>query len=388
MEGGIVAVKGDTIIGIGDKKDLQTGDHGPIIDHGDVAILPALVNAHTHLELSLLEQRTRTGVNFIDWLCSILEELDKLDEKDFKAGIVRGLKKSYDNGTGLLGDISNTGLSVDYLQKVFIKSIVFVETLGFHSKKVPRYFEKLKTLFNRLKKCEHPRVGLAAHSPYTVSPDLFKRVQALSFEGFPVLSIHVAESREESEFLMGKGPMYDLLRERQFWNGDWVPPEKSPVQSLDCLGLLTPYTLCIHLVHISNADIEVLAKRRSKICLCPRSNHKLTVGSPPVERLIRRGLQVALGTDSLASNDDLSVLREMAAIKEIAPSIPPGEIMKMGTINGAIALDMGEYLGSIERGKKGLLISIPVSASSPGKLYEEIVCEGYRKKIQWINQGQ
>jgi cytosine/adenosine deaminase-related metal-dependent hydrolase len=78
----------------------------------------------------------------------------------------------------------------------------------------------------------------------------------------------------------------------------------------------------------------------------------------------------------------------MAAIKAIAPSIPPGEIMKMGTINGAIALDMGEYLGSIERGKKGLLISIPVSASSPGKLYEEIVCEGYRKKIQWINQGQ
>jgi cytosine/adenosine deaminase-related metal-dependent hydrolase len=388
MEGGMVAVKGDTIIGIGDKKDLQTGDHGPIIDHGDVAILPALVNAHTHLELSSLEQRTRIGVNFIDWLRSLLEELDKLDEKDFKAGIVRGLKKSYNNGTGLLGDISNTGLSIDYLQKVFIKSIVFVETLGFHSQKVPHYFEKLKILFNRLKKCEHPRVGLAAHSPYTVSPDLFKRVQALSCEGFPVLSIHVAESREESEFLMGEGSMYDLLKERQFWNGEWVPPEKSPVQYLDRLGLLTPYTLCIHLVQISNADIEVLAKRRSKICLCPRSNHKLMVGSPPVEKLVRRGLRIALGTDSLASNDDLSVLREMVAIKEIAPSIAPGEILKMGTINGAITLAMGEYLGSIEKGKKGLLISIPVSASAPGKLYEEIVCEGYRKEIQWIKRDK
>ena len=388
MEGGIVAVQGDTIIGIGDTKDLQAGDDSPVVDHGDVAILPALVNVHTHLELSSLEKKAKTGVNFIDWLRSLLKELDTLDEKDFKAGIVHGLKKSYDNGTGLLGDISNTGLSVDYLHKVFMKSVVFVEALGFHTKKVARYFEKIRILFNRLKKCEYPLVGLAAHSPYTVSPDLFKRVQALSFEGFPVLSIHVAESPEESEFLMGEGPLYDLLKERQFWNGDWVPPEKSPVQYLDYLGLLTPYTLCIHLVHISNADIEVLAKTRAKLCLCPRSNHTLGVGSPPVERLMRRGLRVALGTDSLASNDDLSVLREMAEIREIAPSIPPGEIIKMGTINGATALDMGEHLGSIERGKKGLLITIPVGASSPGKLYEEIVCEGYRKKIQWIHRDK
>ena len=388
IEGGVVAVKGDTIIGVGDKKDLKTGDEGPIIDHGDVAILPALVNAHTHLELSLLENKTKTGVNFIYWLCSLLEERDKLDEEDFKAGILHGLKTSYENGTGLLADISATGLSVDYLQKVFIKSIVFVEALGFHSKTVPHYFERLTTLFNRLKNYEQPHVGLALHSPYTVLPELFKRVQKLSLEGFPVLSIHIAESQEETEFLRGKGPIYDFLRERQFWNGNWVPPKKSPVQYLDGLGMLTPYTLCIHVVQISNADIEVLAKRRTRICLCPCSNHKLTVGSPPAERLLRRGLQVALGTDSLASNDDLSILREMAAIKKIAPSIPPGEIVKMGTINGAVALDMGEQLGSIEKGKEGLLITIPVSSSSPGKLYEEIVCEGYHKKIQWINQDK
>ena len=143
MEGGIVAVQGDTIIGIGDTKDLQAGDDSPVVDHGDVAILPALVNVHTHLELSSLEKKAKTGVNFIDWLRSLLKELDTLDEKDFKAGIVHGLKKSYDNGTGLLGDISNTGLSVDYLHKVFMKSVVFVEALGFHTKKVARDFEKI-----------------------------------------------------------------------------------------------------------------------------------------------------------------------------------------------------------------------------------------------------
>jgi cytosine/adenosine deaminase-related metal-dependent hydrolase len=388
IEGGMVAVKGNTIIGVGDKEDLKTGDGGRIIDHGDVAILPALVNTHTHLELSLLEKKTKTGVNFMCWLRSLLEERDKLDEEDFKAGILRGLQKSHENGTGLLADISTTGLSADYLQKVFIKSIVFIEALGFHSKKVPHYFEKLKTIFNRLKNNEHLHIGLAPHSSYTVSPELFKKVHTLSLGGFPVVSIHVAESQEETEFLRGKGPIYDLLRERQSWNGDWVPPEKSPVQYLDGLGLLTPYTLCIHVVQISNSDIEVLVKTKSKVCLCPCSNDKLAVGSPPVERLVRRGLQIALGTDSLASNDDLSVLREMAAIKGIAPSIPPAEIIKMGTINGAIALDMGEQLGSIEKGKEGLLIAIPVTSSAPGKLYEEIVTEGYRKRLQWINQDK
>lgn len=383
-----MAVKGDTIIGIGNEKDLKGLDHGPIIDHGDVAILPALVNAHTHLELSCLEKRIKTGVNFMDWLRSLLAEIDKLDEEDFNHGIVRGLKKSYENGTGLLADISNTGRSVDYLKKVFIKSVVFLEALGFNSKTLPLYLERLKSNYNRLKNCKHPRVGLAAHSPYTVSPELLKRIQALSINGFPMLSIHVAESRYESDFLMGKGPIYDLLTERKFWNGDWFPPKKSPVQYLDDLGLLTPRTLCIHLVQISNSDIETLSRRRSKICLCPRSNHKLRVGSPPVEKLLRAGLQIALGTDSLASNDDLSVLKEMAAIKGIAPSIPPGEIIRMGTINGATALNMEERLGSIDEGKEGLLISVPVSSSSPEKLYEEIVCEGYRKELKWINQDK
>ncbi len=386
MEGGMVAVKGDAIIGTGNKNDLKTLGYGPIIDHGDVAILPALVNAHTHLELSCLEKRIKTGVNFMDWLRSLLKELDKLDEGDFNYGIVRGLKKSYQNGTGLLADISNTGLSINYLKQVFTRSIVFLEALGFDSRTLPLYFERLKTRFNRLKNCKHPQVGLAAHSPYTVSPELLKKVQSLSLKGFPMLSVHVAESRDESEFLMGKGPIYDLLNERKFRNGDWVPPEKSPVQYLDDLGILTPRTLCVHMVQISNADIATVAKRKSKICLCPRSNHKLRVGSPPVEKLLRAGLQIALGTDSLASNDDLSVLKEMAAIKGIAPSVPPAEIIKMGTINGAIALNMGEHLGSIDEGKEGLLISVPVSSSSPEKLYEEIVCEGYRKEIKWINQ--
>lgn len=388
MEGGIVAIKDDTIVGIGHEKALQGLDHGAIIDHGDVAILPALVNAHTHLELSSLEKRIKTGVDFMDWLRSLLAELDKLDEEDFNHGIVRGLKKSYENGTGLLADISNTGRSVDYLKKVFIKGVVFLEALGFNSKTLPLYFERLKRHFNRLKHCEHPRVGLAAHSPYTVSPELLKRIQALSMQGFPMLSIHVAESRYEADFLMGKGPMYDLLTERKFWNGDWSPPKKSPVQYLDALGLLTPHTLCIHLVQVSNGDIDTISRRRSKICLCPRSNHKLRVGYPPVEKLMRAGLQIALGTDSLASNDDLSVLKEMATIKRIAPSIPPGEIIKMGTINGAAALNMGEHVGSIDEGKEGLLISVPVSSCAPEKLYEEIVCEGYSKEIKWINQDR
>jgi cytosine/adenosine deaminase-related metal-dependent hydrolase len=200
--------------------------------------------------------------------------------------------------------------------------------------------------------------------------------------------MHVAESDNESEFLAGKGPLYDLMRERNFRDGDWTPPMKSPVQYMDMLGLLTRDTLCVHLVQVSDSDIELLAQRRPRICLCPRSNQKLQVGNPPVEKLFREGLPIALGTDSLASNDDLSILKEMARIREIAPVVSPDEIIRMGTINGAAALNMEKQLGSIEEGKEASLISLSVTSSSSGTLYEEIVCDGYRKEIKWINQPQ
>lgn len=387
IEGGMVAVTGSTITGAGTKNDLKEADGSSVVDHGDVAILPAFTNAHTHLELSLLENRTTTGGSFVDWLRSLLCERDKLNHKDFNHAIACGLDICRKNGTGLIADISNTGRSADHLNKTLTKSVLFLEAIGLDPEKLPVCLAEFHALYDRLK-IKHPFTGVAAHSPYTVSPELFSEIHALSAKGFPILSVHVAESDNESEFLAGKGPLYDLMRERNFRDGDWTPPMKSPVQYMDMLGLLTRDTLCVHLVQVSDSDIELLSQRRPRICLCPRSNQKLRVGTPPVEKLFRKGLPIALGTDSLASNDDLSILKEMARIREIAPVVSPDEIIRMGTINGATALNMEKQLGSIEEGKEASLISLSVTSSSSGTLYDEIVCDGYRKEIKWINQPQ
>jgi cytosine/adenosine deaminase-related metal-dependent hydrolase len=354
-----------------------------MIDHGDGVILPALVNAHTHLELSGLRGGVNLNGSYVDWIRSVIREKERMDKKVLQKGLRDGIERLIKSGTGLVADISNTGRSIFPLKRSRLWAVVFLEALGFNQK---NNLLLLKSLLLRSKGLKRPIVTLGAHSPYTVSPHLFQKVHQWARRNYPIISIHLAESKEELEFLKdGRGPIRDLLMERGNWNTGWTPSGLSPVAYLDRIGFFNSHTLCVHCVHLSDEDIEILKKRRVRICLCPNSNRNLRVGFPPVLKLLKAGLTVSLGTDSLASNEDLSIPEEMKAMARLNPMLSPEEVLKMATIDGAKALGMERVMGSIEEGKRANLIFLPAKIMSRKKVYESVVMEGFKKEVRWIS---
>ncbi|MFH1075239.1 MAG: amidohydrolase family protein [Pseudomonadota bacterium] len=383
IENGVIAIRDHRIIDIGSKSDFRLCVSDKIIDHGDVAILPSLVNTHTHLEISALQGKFGKDMDFVEWLYLLLEERKKLDQDDVSQGIAHGINMAIAHGTGLIADISNTGMSIEHLKNSFIKSVIFIEVIGLHLKTANIYLERYKNL--QTKGTDNTTIAIAGHAPYSVAPKILKKIFDSTKQGYPRASIHLAESRHESDFLMGKGDLLAFMNNLGFMDKKgWVSPGKSPVAYLDDLDCLTKETLCVHMVNVSDADMEILANKKPLISLCPRSNKTLQAGRPPIEKFLNLGLIVTLGTDSLASNNELSIFKEMAELKRIAPDIPSYEIIKMATINGAIALNMENSMGSIDPGKSDLLIALPVESQHPKELYEEIVSEGHKKDIKWI----
>jgi cytosine/adenosine deaminase-related metal-dependent hydrolase len=171
-----------------------------------------------------------------------------------------------------------------------------------------------------------------------------------------VLSIHVAESDEESQLLRdGTGPFKDFLIERDAWEPGWKAPGLTPVEYLDRLGVLTPRTLVVHCIHIDHQDLSRLQARGVTVVTCPRSNQRLGVGKAPVPKLLASGIPVALGTDSLASAPDVDLFTEIAHLRQEHPSLSPATALRIATLNGARALGLAKDLGTIETGKLAAL---------------------------------
>jgi cytosine/adenosine deaminase-related metal-dependent hydrolase len=173
--------------------------------------------------------------------------------------------------------------------------------------------------------------------------------------------VHLAESPDEVEFLRsGHSAIRDLLASRGAWDNAFRPPGVSPVAYLDRLGLLGPATLAVHLVQATGADIALLARRGVAACLCPRSNRATGVGAAPLSALLAANLTVCLGTDSLASNDDLNLFREAEAAIGLGAS--PEQALRMATLSGAEALSRPE-LGALSPGRRPQPLLVPIEAT-------------------------
>jgi cytosine/adenosine deaminase-related metal-dependent hydrolase len=171
-----------------------------------------------------------------------------------------------------------------------------------------------------------------------------------------MLSIHVAESEEETQLLRdGTGPFKDFLIERDAWEPGWKAPGMTPVAYLDRIGVLTPRTLAVHCIHIDHQDLSRLQARGVTVVTCPRSNQRLGVGKAPVAKLMASGIPVALGTDSLATAPDLDIFTEIAHLRQEHPGLSPAAALRIATLNGARALGLAAQLGSIEAGKSAAL---------------------------------
>jgi len=381
---GLVAVADGRVVDLGGRAEGA-------VDLGRVAILPALVNAHTHLELSHLRDAVPPADRFIDWIRAMLtrrREFPNPDDSRVVSAARVGIAEARASGTGLVGDVSNTLLTVPLLREAGIHAHVFHELLGFNAADPRAIAHAARVRVDAAGGGPHVRVSLAPHAPYSVSPALFGAIRA-DLEAHPgdVSSVHLAESPEEVRFIAdGTGPWRTLLDELGAWSDSWTPVGVSPVVYLDRLGCLGRRVLAVHGVQFTAADLDRLRALDMTIVACPRSNRHVGVGSPPIETFYAAGVRVIFGTDSLASVPDLNMFAELAEVRRLAPRVPARRLLEGATRAGADALGFGDQLGTIEVGKRALLIAVRLP-DAVGDVEEYLVSGIEPDAVSWLEPG-
>lgn len=380
IRGGWVAVERGVITAVG-----RSAEAGPAarrdVDLGGCAILPGLVNAHVHLELSNLHGQVPPAPGMPAWVRSMARR--RAAAAPDAAAIERAIAEARACGTALVGDIANTPATVAPLRAAGMPAVVFHELLGFNEPEPAALVARICARFEG--GSGNPRLRLAAHAPYSVSPELFAAVRAAAAARrlWP-LSVHLAESREELEFLRsGRGAWRALLDELGRWNPDWRPGAARPAEYLDHLGWLGPDVLVVHGVHLTDAELARLAAAGATLVTCPRSNRWTGAGDPPIDRFLAAGVRLAVGTDSLASVENLNLFAELAEMRRLAPSAPAAALLRAATLSGAQALGFGATHGAIEPGRTAALIA--VAGAGQADDVEEYLTGGVQPRdVTWI----
>ncbi len=359
IKNGYVRVENNRVVEVGRS---ASGTQG--IDHGSGVLMAGLVNAHLHLELTALKGAVSFDKGFQAWVAELLVKRGALGERDLKDAAGTGVDQVMASGTLGVGEISTLGITRDLLETSGLSGVWFQEMLG----STPGSFDFACDAGGKLK------CSLAGHAPHTSSPELLARLKKRSTAKKLPFSIHVAESSDESRFLKtGKGDWADFLTERGIDFSSWPLPATSPVDYLDRLGILDPLTVAVHLLRVNDRDIDILKGHGVKTVVCPRSNLNLHKRLPDIKRLLDRGLTPGLGTDSLASNDSLSMADEMAFVGRNYPGIAVSDILAMATVYGAGALGLAERMGTLLPGRAGEFLYLPVQASTSETLLENLI---------------
>jgi aminodeoxyfutalosine deaminase len=362
LDDGWVTIADDRVVAVGNRR--AAGTAGDDVDLGRVAVMPALVNAHTHLELSYLAGRVPRAEGFTDWIREVMrlrrEHPNPSDPVILgaQAAAIGQLRRA---GVGLVGDIGNTLVSVTPLTRAGLAAAVFHELLRFRASEAEQVFDEAQRRRSSVDPGRDVRVWPAAHAPYSVSARLFALIRAeRERTGRPPTSVHLGESQEEDELLAtGRGPFRSLLEDLGAWDDTWTPPGVSPVEYLERLGAIDARTLIVHGVQLSDGDLARIRRLGATLVTCPRSNAHVGVGDPPVSRFYQAGVAVAIGTDSLASAPDLGIFPELAAIRRLAPEVPARRLLDSATRTGARALGFAEW-GTIAPGSRAALIAVRV----------------------------
>lgn len=366
-DGRVVALGGPEGAGPASREGTQAvpGVPAQVVDLGAVALLPGLVNAHTHLELSYLHGRIGRATRFIDWIRRLMAT--RREYPDPAADVIldaarRAIDDARAAGTALVGDVSNTLVTVPLLRDGTMPGRVFHEVLGFT---VPDPSARVRSSREAIAASRPGAVPVtpAPHAPYSVAPELFTAIRAdLDAAADAITTVHLGESQEEVELLrQGTGSWRTFLEELGVWNPGWTVPGTSPVTYLETLGFLDARTLVVHGVQFTGDDIARLRRIGATVVSCPRSNRFVGVGDPPLGALYDAGLPVAFGTDSLASTDDLNLFAELAQARVLAPRVPASALLHSATRIGAAALGFDDH-GAIAPGQRAALVTVRVPA--------------------------
>jgi len=346
-----LVLRGREVLDIGPARRVLAGFSGPVTDLGPVCLVPGLLNAHTHLELSHLAGRSPKGQGFPAWAGWLARQ--RLSDRDGTAlaTVAANLSRA---GTGAVIDVgSRTGPAVvRALGAAGLEFLVCHEAFGFRPLPEPLVPPGLDAAVAALPQGTGA-VAASGHALYSTSPDNLRRAQAVCQDRSAPFCLHLAELQGEVELLAtGRGELAALLAGRVLPR-DFRPPGCSPVAYAHELGLLGPSTLAVHGVWLTDADRARLAATGTTVCLCPRSNAHIGVGTADAPALVAAGVGLCLGTDSLASNDDLDLWNEVRCLLASHPDLSPGAILPALTSTPARLLGRARDLGLLAPGARG-----------------------------------
>lgn len=372
LENGEIEVEAGRIVGLRPASSARSA-----LDWGDVVVLPAGVNAHTHLELSDCENRLGTpGMAFPDWIAKVVawrrQRAASRDQPETTA-VRRGIQESIQHGVTRLGDITTTHAAVA-ARHAGMGGVSFLELLGLGPAQGEEQVRRAEAFVSAVKQRRQDGYGISPHAPYTISLACLRELTRLaSVAGWPV-AMHLAESAEELELLSTqRGPLVDLLESWQAWYPEVMAAGSTPVEYLRVLAT-APRSLVIHGNFLTAGEIATIAEYRDRMSVvyCPRTHQFFGHPPHPLESLLQQHIVVALGTDSRASTPDLSILAEMRAVAARHPAVKPSEIVKMGTANAAWALGLGADSGTLQIGQVADLLVLE-SAGDRKDPYETVL---------------
>jgi aminodeoxyfutalosine deaminase len=387
---GWVAVERGRIVAVGRRGPGDARAEAVVndVDLGRVALMPGLVNAHTHLELSYMHDEMPPSADFVTWIRAVVGARRRhVDPRapEIMSAIERGIAESVASGTAVVGDISNTLVTFEPLTRSPLAAVVFNEILRFNAPDPQAVVDQACRQIEELAPTERVRTSLAAHAPYSVAPLVLRAIrEAMAREPFAPCSVHLSESPEEVEFIKsGTGPWRTFLEDVGAWNPAWVAPGGSPVEYLDTNGFLNERVLVVHGVQMTDADLARLAAHGATLVACPRSNGHTGAGAPPLAEFYASDVRVAVGTDSLASSPDLSVFAELATLRALAPGVPASQLLESATSHGARALGFESEYGTLEAGRRARLLAVDIPHDA-GDVEEYLVSGIVPEQLRWV----
>ena len=372
IDNGAVLIDGGKIKFAGCASDISNHESCQIVDLGNSAIVPGLVNTHTHLELTHLHKCINYNGDFTDWIRQLLNIKKDWTESESLSSIRSGIKNSLESGTTTVADITRNGLALEELQKSKIRKTLFYELIDFYPDSVESTIDNFKNLIKGVKHNDLLSIGIFPHAPYTVSKELYRECKRVSKEMDICIATHISETIDEANFLTrGAGNFVSLLRDFDMLN-DWNPPGLRPVNYMNNIGFLENGCILVHCNYLTGEEVDHIEESNSTIVFCPRSHKYFRHKDHPFYMLGNRNINIALGTDSLASNDSLSILDEMKYIYTQHKTSKPQDILYMGTIAGATALRLDNKIGKLEEGYDADIAVIDVKQEAVTNIYNGI----------------
>jgi aminodeoxyfutalosine deaminase len=360
-----------------------------VIDWGSSIIIPGLINAHVHLELTALHNKLTKFSSFTDWISQLINCRRSWTKEDFLSSAAEGARLSLASGTTLAGDITSGDIGWSAASGQNLRRVAFEEVLALSPDRVDFILSQLNLRLKMGPSNPFLIYGVSPHAPYSVSSELYRRSSELARRRRMLLTTHVAETQAELQFLQtGTGEFRSFLDGIGALPNNWKPPELPPVLYLNKLGVLGPSCLLVHCNYLDKYSIARILKTHSSVVYCPRSHDFFGHENHPIRQLLDSGINVALGTDSLASNYSLSMIDEMRFLFGKRKDIKPMEIFRAATVNGAAALHYGGVLGRLRRSYWADMVVLDFPQNLESQHWASQIMEGAGKCIATIIRGK